>query len=543
LKNNMTNITENKSKKNQIFLIALASLLGGLLLYTFTGVNGVGMSPDSANYISAARSLVHGKGFIDILGKPFVSWPPFFSILIACFKIFQIDYVAALRLINILSFAVIIFSSSLLIFKNTESLTLSLINAVIVIFSKPLFFVSTHGWSEPLFVAEICLFMLILSYCSEKMDYKIVLLAIIAIAYNLTRYPGLILTLVGCLYIFFRAEGTYLRRIIKAGVWGFLTVVPLAIWLVRNYILEKTLTGEKLEGTLTLSHNLDLTGRLIGYWFLPLSLAQIMSGWVVFTLLIIILLSLTIFILYKFLVRKINPFYFPVTGSLLFIWFYGFMIIASVTTTVLSPLSDRYLAPLFVPILYILLYFLYIAAQNVISGGKNLKSAPAKLTLLIILAIFAGVWLASEINIVTVQAYNAYYKGFEGDNEKSYQKSELFAWVKENKPEGKLYCNALCPLFVWTYCESDLPPYKYLADGGTPEVSRKKSEQSVISFKNSLEENEKVYLIWHLPNIRKNLYELDELQKFCNMKLVEKFSDGFVFELYSLSRDPGQLTK
>jgi hypothetical protein len=531
----MTSITENKSKKNQILLITLASLLGGLLLHIFTGVNGVGMSPDSANYIAAARSLIAGKGFLDITGKTFVAWPPLLPVIIAWFKICGIDYPAILRLINILSFIIIIFSSSLLVLKNTESLTLSLLNASMVIFSKPLFFVSTHGWSEPLFIAEICLFMLILSYCKDTMDYKIILLGIVTIAFNLTRYPGVTLSMIGCLYIFFKFKGTYLSRIIKAGVWGFITVLPLALWFARNYILIKSITAERLESTLTLAHNLQLTGKLISLWFLPLSLSQIMSGWVVFTLLIILLLSLIIFIIYKFLVRKINPFDYPVTAPVLFIFFYGFMLISSVTKVVLSPLSDRYLSALFVPLLFIFLYFLYLALNDVVSSGKNLKNTSAKLTIISILSIFAGGWLSSEINIVAAQAYNAYYNGYDGYNEKSYQQSVLYNWLKANKLEGKFYSNSLCSLFIWTYYESELSPYKYLADGGTPEVSRKKSEETVAAFIDSLEKNEKVYLIWHLPNTRKNLYDINELQQFCNMKLIQKFSDGFIYELYSLS--------
>jgi hypothetical protein len=59
-----------------------------------------------------------------------------------------------------------------------------------------------------------------------------------------------------------------------------------------------------------------------------------------------------------------------------------------------------------------------------------------------VLSIFAGIWLASEMHIVTAQAYNAYYKGFDGFNEKTYENSELFGWLKENKLEGKLYSNS-----------------------------------------------------------------------------------------------------
>jgi hypothetical protein len=62
-------------------------------------------------------------------------------------------------------------------------------------------------------------------------------------------------------------------------------------------------------------------------------------------------------------------------------------------------------------------------------------------------------------------------------------------------------------------------------------MSRMKSAESVASFKEALSENKKVYLIWKMPNIRKNLYEPNELQQFCFVKMVMKVSDGFVYEL------------
>jgi hypothetical protein len=263
-----------------------------------------------------------------------------------------------------------------------------------------------------------------------------------------------------------------------------------------------------------------------------------MSGWVVLTFLILVFLGLANFVAYKFFAYKINPFDLSIAGPVLFIYIYGFMIIYSVTTAVLSPLGDRYLSMLFVPFLSVFLYFLYMAQQDVISSRKDLAKMPAKLAVFAVLVVFAGVWLSSEVNITAAQAYYAYHNGFEGYNEKRYRQSEMFAWLRQNKLEGKLYSNTLCSLYIWTYYETELAPVKYLIDGGTYEDSRRKSEESITSFKNAMEKNEKVYLIWYVPNERKNLYEPEELKQFCNMKLLRKFSDGFVYELYSLSKAP-----
>ncbi|HBG26853.1 MAG: hypothetical protein A2Y10_07695 [Planctomycetes bacterium GWF2_41_51] len=523
-----------KSQKKTIILISFFSLLGGLFLLTCTNFNGVGMSPDSAQYIAAAKSLVEGKGFLDITGKPIVSWPPFFSVLMAFFHFLGMDYLSVFSLINVLSFIIIIFTSSMWLLKISNSAVVATINALLVIFAKPLFHVHSNAWSEPFFIAEICIFMLVLGYCKEEFDWRLILLAIVTSIATLTRYPGVVLVPIGCFYIFFKIKGTYIGKIVRASLWGFVTSIPLLIWIMRNYLLTKTFTGERLEASLTLSHNLELTGKAINYWFLPLYPAQLLSGWFVFILLLFLILSFGLFLAYKFFIYKKKPFDFSLTCQILFIFLYGYMIISSCTKIVLSPLSDRYLSPLFIPLLSIFMYFLYISMRMKTNIGKNQKEPSCQFVSIIIIALFLGVWLSSEANIVIAQAYSSYHQGFDGYNKSSFRNSQAFAWVKEMKLKGKFFSNESPPFFIWTYYECEVSPQKYMKEGGTPETTRKINENSIKNLLDSFKENEHVYLVWHLPNIRKNFYEPDELRSFCNMKLLAEFSDGLVYELFSL---------
>lgn len=59
----------------------LAALIGFFLIQVFSKYSGIGISPDSVTYLSAARHLVHGKGFISFDDLPVVDFPfayPFF---------------------------------------------------------------------------------------------------------------------------------------------------------------------------------------------------------------------------------------------------------------------------------------------------------------------------------------------------------------------------------------------------------------------------------------------------------------------------------
>jgi ABC-type glycerol-3-phosphate transport system permease component len=88
--------------------------------------------------------------------------------------------------------------------------------------------------------------MLVLSWTGH-FRLQIILLAAIAICANLTRYPGIVLIPIGCLYVFSLNDAALFKKVLKAVLWGVITSVPLAIWLIRNYFLSHTFTGERVE--------------------------------------------------------------------------------------------------------------------------------------------------------------------------------------------------------------------------------------------------------------------------------------------------------
>jgi hypothetical protein len=57
--------------------------------------------------------------------------------------------------------------------------------------------------------------------------------------------------------------------------------------------------------------------------------------------------------------------------------------------------------------------------------------------------------------------------------------------------------------------------------------------KQLAEFKSVLKSKEDVYLVWFARNFRKYIYNVKELQEFCNMKLIKKFDDGAVVALYS----------
>lgn len=89
---------ENRIKMQSTLLIL--SLIAILLVLLSTSRYGVGLSPDSAIYISVAKNLLSGNGYREFGGIPFVNWAPLFPTLLAILGLLGISPLDGARLIN-----------------------------------------------------------------------------------------------------------------------------------------------------------------------------------------------------------------------------------------------------------------------------------------------------------------------------------------------------------------------------------------------------------------------------------------------------------
>ena len=97
--------------KNNIDAL-FAALVGMLLIIVFTTHGGVGISPDSIYYKSAADSLMKGKGFYQFDDSPLILFPLFYTSFLALVQfIFRQDVIVFAPYLNGVLFAVAIFIS------------------------------------------------------------------------------------------------------------------------------------------------------------------------------------------------------------------------------------------------------------------------------------------------------------------------------------------------------------------------------------------------------------------------------------------------
>lgn len=81
---------------------------------------GVGIYVDTLYYVSSARNLLAGIGMGRVTGlgdfKPMTHYPPFYSLLLAFFRLFGLHELTTARWVSILAFGLIIILVGLLIY-------------------------------------------------------------------------------------------------------------------------------------------------------------------------------------------------------------------------------------------------------------------------------------------------------------------------------------------------------------------------------------------------------------------------------------------
>lgn len=139
----LSSLLKSVDLRQELSLI-IVSFFGSLLLLLALLNHGIGLLSDSVIYTSTAQNIIEGKGFISFDGEPLVHWAPFYPLGLAL-----IIYLTKLKAneaafaLNVVLFSFVIYSSSKLYLIITKSLRLSLLIAIMIIFSLPIFSVSS----------------------------------------------------------------------------------------------------------------------------------------------------------------------------------------------------------------------------------------------------------------------------------------------------------------------------------------------------------------------------------------------------------------
>jgi hypothetical protein len=218
------------------WVLALA-VIAGLATWVATR-HGPGLSPDSVTYLSAARNLAAGHGYLDLTGQANTTFAPGYPAMLAAGQVIGLSLMTAARLINAGSFAAIVLLSWLLLRRHVTSPRLLLAATAAVALSPAVLNVADEAWSEPLFCVVLLVFVLVLEdvVAAHPPSARLVATAgfIAGVAF-LVRYAASALILTGVVVLLLsRRPVRWPTRWLQVGVF-LLGAAPFpALWVLRN---------------------------------------------------------------------------------------------------------------------------------------------------------------------------------------------------------------------------------------------------------------------------------------------------------------------
>ncbi len=493
-------------------LLALVTLVGTLW---FTREFGAGLTPDSAAYISTAKNMLAGRGLILFDGSPLTVWPPLYPFLLAATQLVSgTDAIVVARFINAVLYALIVFLSGLLFLRHLKSRFLALLATVSVALSATLLEVVLMAWSEPLFIFLVLLFLLSLDVFETKRHFIWLLVAALAAGLAaVTRYIGVILIPMGLANVLLLSPSDLKTKLRSGILFLFVALIPTGLWSWRNYLLIGMPFGGRGISRFTIDDNLSLTFDTILNWFVNVELVS--NRFLVLILGIIVGICIGWVVAQNFKesqerIKRLVPTVMVLIGYLVFLNY-------SSSTMNLDPIDDRLLAPIYVPLAFLIFLLLDWLAHSFV------KTWTWRWGAWLVVVLVGFLWLGYLAG--TYQAVWANYfrlRGW-GYNSGSWRASEMARFIRENPSsitDCQVYSNGSDALYVTTGVESRYPPDK-----------SRSAQMNDLLKRAAIPYNGQICLVWFDGIRRAYLLTPEELQVIVQLTQTEKLRDGAIYRM------------
>ena len=363
------------------FTLTLAALafLGAALILARQVNYGVGLHVDSPLYISVARNLLEGEGFVEFTNKElYVKWPPLYPMLLATASLFGFDPLNVAGPLNAAIFGLTIFVAGHYLRQRIHSRFLILWTCLAILLSIPLTSMAYLAMSEAPFILFVTLSLLHTDYFLHQGKRSSLLwAAMFASLACLTRYIGFTLPMTIVPLILLQHNTALIAKVKHITAYILISVPPVALWMLRNSLLSGVPTGPRPPSDSPLPNLLDIRLNTLSRWvFLDLPLGEFHSFAVVLTGLALLTLAIALGGILRAQQTggtwtNWSPFY--IFGS--FALVYLIALLGSTATLAGEPPNNRYLSPVYIPLLFTAVFvmdrFLRAEQQRKLLGTIN----------------------------------------------------------------------------------------------------------------------------------------------------------------------------
>jgi Dolichyl-phosphate-mannose-protein mannosyltransferase len=215
-------------------VLAIAAIVGALV----STRHGPDLGPDSVTYLSAARNLVHGRGFTDFTEEPVTVFAPGYPAILAIGHFVGVGAESVGRVANALLVGAIALVSFFLLRRHVASPWITIGAAALAALSAELLRVAAFVATDPLFVLLTLVFIVLMEDIRTKPERRalfIVLAGLVASCAFLVRYAAVPLFVTGVIVLaaYSAKEGwrAIARRTISFSAVSF--IAP-GLWILRN---------------------------------------------------------------------------------------------------------------------------------------------------------------------------------------------------------------------------------------------------------------------------------------------------------------------
>jgi 4-amino-4-deoxy-L-arabinose transferase-like glycosyltransferase len=364
-------------KERAFFPTLILLALVGIFLVLYATPEGLGLSDDSIAYVAGARSILSGGGYREayLASNGYVThFPPVFSITLAFIGLSGMDPLRAARFLVAFLFGANIFLSGIIGWRMTKSQLAGIALALLFLVNDSLFNVHVVAMSEPLYIFFTLAAFLTFAFFFNTKDTKdtkgewkwLVATGVLTSLAYLTRYAGLAL-FATFLIALILLQDNWKKRLTSAGIF-IASFLPLALaWSIRNKLVTDNATNRTFVYHPLTEEHVNSFIYNISEFLIPVESWRRAMVKDVTTLFVFVgIIALVLFIwtattgLKKFFQpSSAMPEVLSFTNGL-----YVFGYLASIVSSMLffdqaTKFKLRILAPVYVALLILLVYFLY----------------------------------------------------------------------------------------------------------------------------------------------------------------------------------------
>jgi hypothetical protein len=506
------------SQRRYWVFLSVIVLIAWIMAGVTTSKYGAGVASDSVKYLAVAQSMLDGKGLVNHLGAPLLSWPPLYSITLAGLSLLTgWDVFIAGWYLNLFLIGLNLFMSGVIFFRIfQEKLLYAYLSSIFVLTAVSSLRIHATISSDPLYLTLTLGFLLAIHrYIKAGSYHAFTWMIIFSGLAPMQRYIGMALAVTAIFVIFVENRKNIRLFLRDSFVLGLISALPIGWWLIlRNIMTYGTLFGTG-NPTTDVVKNIMLALTKMLHWFVPyhpLLMPILTRPWIP-----VGILALAVFLINKkgnwcnwFNELKESSTYPTLMHGLVY---FSAVALTIVTKDHLDLTSDRYYTILLVPTAILML----ITFEALIAPHLRLSPQQAGRVAAVMFIVWSAYpvlaldkYLKSAIEIGEPTNYNYY-------NASEFRDTEIVAAMiklAEQDPDALIYSNYVDAAWFHTRNPVSLLPFVNNTDEGWPH-------------------NKAGYIVWFEPNEFKHYLSPYEIGKFAQLELIHQSESGSIYYVRS----------